>query len=130
MLKQVYKRFPNNDRCIEFLEGVIWVDGPKCPYCGSLNYTLAKESKRYHCNTCNTSFSVTVNTIFHKTKIDLQKWFFAILLVYDYTSRISARNLGEVLEITKDSAWLMQKKIRKSIKENEVLFKKIIDKLK
>jgi len=71
-----------------------------------------------------------VNTIFHKTKIDLQKWFFAILLVYDYTSRISARNLGEVLEITKDSAWLMQKKIRKSIKENEVLFKKIIDKLK
>jgi transposase-like protein len=34
---------------------------------------LKEKQQRYHCNNCNTSYSVTVGTIFHDTKLDLQK---------------------------------------------------------
>ncbi len=58
---QVYKQFPTHDACIERLEAVRWGDKPKCPYCKSFRVTSM--AHRYHCNACNTSFSVTVGTV-------------------------------------------------------------------
>jgi transposase-like protein len=77
---------------------------------------MPKES-RYHCNRCNKSFSVTVNTIFHKTKVDLQKWFYAFILIKHTDEDVSVRQLASHIHVTKDSAWLMLKKIRKAIEE-------------
>jgi len=72
---QVYKQFPSHGDCIAYLEKIRWKYQPVCPYCKSIRVTSFKKEQRHHCNNCNTSFSVTVGTIFHKTKLDLQKWF-------------------------------------------------------
>jgi len=111
---QVYKQFPTKQDCIKHLEQVRWSGTPVCPYCKSTNQTPVKNSNRYHCNTCNTSFSVTVATIFHKTKCDLQKWFVAISLVLNAKKGYSARQLGRDIEVTKDTAWYMFMRIRKA----------------
>ena len=108
-LKEVYKRFPSQRKCIEFLEEAIWENSPSCPYCTSKYVTGFKNEDRYHCNKCNTSFGVTVGTIFHRTRCDLQKWFLAIILTQE--NKISSRQLGDLLEVTKDTAWLMTNKI-------------------
>jgi transposase-like protein len=125
---QIYKQYPTHEDCIKHLETVRWNGEPICPYCKSKKNTPIKNSFRYKCNTCNTSFSVTVNTIFHKTKLDLQKWFLAISLVLNAKKGYSARGLGRDIEVTKDTAWYLFMRIRKALKENEaVLLEGIIE---
>jgi len=73
------------------------------------------KQKRHHCNNCNTSYSVTVGTIFHHTHLPLQKWFVAISLVLNAKKGIAARQLGRDLNINKDTAWRMAMKIRNAM---------------
>ncbi len=87
---------------------------------------MPKEN-RYHCNQCNRSFSVTVGTIFHKTKCDLRKWFLAISLVLNAKKGISARQLARDIEVTKDTGWYMMMRIRKAFVEYGELLEGIIE---
>lgn len=113
-LKEVYSIYPNENDCTDFLDKIRWGQIPICPYCKSTKISNLKEEKRFHCNKCNRSFSVTVGTIFHKTKCDLRKWFLAIHLYETLSIPITARALGEVIDTTKDTAWLMLDKIKKA----------------
>jgi transposase-like protein len=124
---QVYKQFPTQQDCIEYLEKVRWSGVPKCPYCNSTNASAQPKENRYKCNKCNTSFSVTVGTIFHKTKIDLQKWFLAISLVLNAKKGLSARQLSRDIEINKDTAWSMLMRIRRAFIEDHELMEGIIE---
>jgi transposase-like protein len=116
-LDAIYKRFPTQRDCILHLEQVLWNNTPVCPYCGSTKQSAMPRENRYHCNQCNKSYSVTVKTIFHKSKIDMQKWFYAFMLILDTNEDVSARKLAAALNITKDSAWLMLRRIKKAVEE-------------
>ena len=124
---QVYKQFPNDGSCIAHLEKVRWSNQPQCPYCYSTNQTPLPKESRYHCNNCNTSFSVTVGTIFHDTKLDLQKWFLAVSLILNAKKGISSRQLSRDLEVNKDTAWRMQMQIRKAMAQDATLLKGIVE---
>lgn len=126
-IPQLYKQFPTQQDCIKHLEEVRWSGVPTCPYCNSKNQSPLPKENRYHCNTCNTSFSVTVGTIFHKTKIDLQKWFLAVSLVLNAKKGYSARQLGRDINVTKDTAWRVFMQIRKSLVEQKELMEGIIE---
>jgi transposase-like protein len=128
-LSNIYKSFPTQGSCIDFLELSLWENRPICPYCKSNNFTKLKEEKRYHCNTCNSSFSVTVHTIFHRTKCDLQKWFLSILLISKSDKKIPARNLAEQIGVTKDTAWRISQQIDKNKAFIEFISERIIKSL-
>ncbi len=123
-IEDIYKKFPNEDSCIRFLEKLKWNGEPECPYCLSNSQTPIKDN-RYHCNTCNISYRVTVNTAMHKTKVDLQKWFYLIHLILGTNMSISLRNLGNELGVTKDTALRMSNKIKESVVKQDVLIQKI-----
>lgn len=112
---EVYGRFPTEKDCINHLEDVRWHGTPKCTYCGSDKVTPVPQEMRYHCNNCNTAFSVTVGTIFHHTHLPLQKWFLAISLVLNAKKGISARQMARDLQVNKDTAWRMGMKIRQAM---------------
>jgi transposase-like protein len=124
-LEDIYKKFADEQSCIKLLEEIIWAHSPICPYCNSSNYVRIKNSYRYHCNTCNTSYSVTVNTIFHKTKIPLQKWFYIIYLKEINGLNISVRDLGIEMKITKDTANRVVNKVNNFYFQNKQLFHSI-----
>lgn len=126
-LKQIYKIFPTEEDCIKFLEKERWNNNPTCPHCGVSNYSETAIPKRYHCNSCNSSFSVTAKTIFHRTRCDLRKWFFSIYLFAKPSTKITARELGDLIESTKDTAWLIMKKITAERIKSSDLFGKIIN---
>ncbi len=115
---KIYKLFPTQKECMIYLEKVLWNNEPTCPYCKSKNTTPMPKEHRYHCNNCNTSYSVTVGTIFHKTKLDLQKWFLGISLVLNAKKGISARQLARDLDVNKNTAWYMGMRIRRAMIEN------------
>lgn len=124
---QVYKQYPTQEACLDHLTKVRWHDKPTCPYCKSERVTTVTKENRYHCNACNTSFSVTVQTVFHKTKIDLQRWFLAIAIVLNAKKGISARQLARDIEVNKNTAWFMLMRIRRSMREHKQLFEGIIE---
>ena len=122
---QLYKRYPTQADCRKHLEEVRWGDTPKCPYCSAIRVSTL--GTRYHCNVCNTSFSGTVRTIFHKSKVDMQKWFLAIALVLNAKKGISARQLARDIEVNKNTAWLMLMRIRKAMTDQGDLLKGIVE---
>ena len=117
-LIEVFKKFGTQADCITHLEKARWDGCPVCPYCQSTKTTSLKKELRHHCNSCNTHFSVTVNTIFHNTKLPLQKWFLAVSLVLNAKKGISSRQLSRDIEVNKDTAWSMQMRIRKAMTDD------------
>jgi len=58
----------------EYLESVQWPNGPICPHCGVLNEATALQGAStrpgvYKCRPCQKPFSVTVGTVFERSKI-------------------------------------------------------------
>jgi len=122
---QIYAKFPTEEDCISHIETVRWKGTPTCPYCHSDR--VSANEHRHHCNSCNTSFSVTVNTIFHHTHLPLQKWFLALSLVLNAKKGISARQLARDLEVNKNTAWYMGMRIRNAMFEQGELLRGIVE---
>lgn len=107
-----------NEVCLSYLEELRWAGTPKCPYCQSTRSTPLQKERRYHCNHCFASYSVTVKTIFHHSHIELSKWFKAIFLIELSQDNISVRALAKEIRVTKNTASAMIKRIRQG-KEND-----------
>jgi len=116
---RIFELFPTKKNSIKYLEQVRWQGKPCCPYCKSVNQTPLPKEHRYHCNNCNTSYSVTVGTIFHKTHLPIQKWFLAVSLILNAKKGISARQLGWHLKVHRNTAWRISMKIREAMMEQE-----------
>ena len=126
-IADIYKNFPTKEKCIRYIEKLRWSNKPACPHCHSHRVSSMKKEFRYHCNACNVSFSVTVKTLFHNTRIPLQKWFAAIEIFIQNDKFISARKLAEILDINKDTAWTMIAKIKKARSEYGDLFTRLVE---
>lgn len=112
-LSKVYKKFPTEASYRAYLEKKIWGNEPICPYCKSTYQTPMPKEERYHCNFCNKSYSVTTGTIFHKTRVDIRKWIIPIDIIVN-DKDVGSRELARLIDVTKDTAALMLKKIYKA----------------
>lgn len=116
-----------HEESLALLEQIRWNGQPTCPYCGSTKASPYKKKQRYHCTSCFTSYSVTVGTLFHKTHIDLQKWFQAIRLILTASSHISVRKLSKEIGVSKNTASYMIFRIRRAMTEELDLLHKIAE---
>jgi transposase-like protein len=62
----------------QHLEALRWPKGPVCPHCGVEKGATALDGKAhrpglYQCNECRKQFSVTVGTVFERSKVPLSK---------------------------------------------------------
>jgi|TARA_Y100000310_G_scaffold76738_1_gene73237 transposase-like protein len=89
--------FSDANKARKHLEKQRWPDGPYCPHCGCTDNirTLKGKSHRpglYQCNECRKQFSVTVGTVFERSKIPLNKWLAATFLMAASKKGISAHS--------------------------------------
>ncbi|MBP8114530.1 MAG: transposase [Chitinophagaceae bacterium] len=126
-IEKIYKALPTNKDCIKLLEILIWDNLPVCPYCNSQYFTESKSENRYHCNTCNISYSVTVKTFLHNTKIELQKWFYVVILLSKNDPMPSSRTLGKDIGTTKDTALRIMKAAKQAYIKERILIEKILN---
>ncbi|HEY6028344.1 MAG TPA: IS1595 family transposase, partial [Pseudolabrys sp.] len=82
--------FTDETAAREHLEAIRWPEGPICPHCGNSNQERIakvqgeKQSHRpglFYCNECKGQFTVTVGTVFERSKIPLSKWWLAMHLM-------------------------------------------------
>lgn len=70
----------------------------------------------YKCRDCHKPFSVTVGTVFERSKISLSKWVYASDLIASSKKGISAHQIHRILRITYKSAWFMMHRLREAMR--------------
>src|SRR5260370_16723157 len=104
----------------EWLEALLWPEGPVCPHCGLIGaaYKMRNKSQRpgvYKCKGCEEQFTVTVGTVFERSHIPLNKWLFAFSMMVASRKGVSAHQIHRMLEITYKSAWFMCHRIPEAL---------------
>jgi len=100
---------------------------PVCPYCDSMKSSSKNKEHRYTCLGCGRSYSVLVGTFFQSTKLPLTKWFVAICLILNAKKGISSLQLARDLKVNKNTAWYVQKRIRRAMQDDDYIFQGIIE---
>lgn len=113
--------FHDADKAREWLEARLWKDGPICPHCGTVDEATLMQGKShrpglYQCNACRQPFTVTVGTLYERSKIPLNKWLAATHLMMASKKGMSALEIGRLLGISKKSAWFLCHRIRESLR--------------
>jgi transposase-like protein len=104
------------------LERLNWPNGPVCPHCGTVNEATKLKGKStrpgvYKCRPCQKPFSVTVGTVFERSKIALNTWVHAVDIYTASKKGFSAHQLHRTLNVTYKTAWFMAHRIREAMTE-------------
>lgn len=116
--------FQDETKAREALEAVRWPDGPVCPHCGNSHQDKIakvegeKQSHRpglYYCNECKGTFTVTVGTVFERSKVPLTKWWMATHLFNSGKNGVSAHEIHRTIGVTYKTAWFMMHRLREAM---------------
>lgn len=116
--------FHDTDKAREWLEARIWADGRKCPHCGVVDQSTLMQGKShraglYQCNACREPFTVTVGTLYERSKVPLNKWLAATHLMLASKKGMSALEIGRLLGLSKKTAWFVCHRIRESLRDTK-----------
>ncbi|MDY7098600.1 MAG: IS1595 family transposase [Pseudomonadota bacterium] len=119
-------RFQDADKAREYLEVLHWPHGPVCPHCGSTDHQTRLEGGKHRpglvqCNNseCRKQYTVTVGTVFERSKVPLNKWLLATHLMCASKKGMSAHQMHRMLGVTYKTAWFMAHRIREAMKTDE-----------
>jgi transposase-like protein len=113
--------FQDADKARQYLEAIQWPNGPVCPHCGVVGTAYKLEGKAhrdglYKCKDCREQFTVTVGTVFERSKIKLNVWLQAVFLLCSSKKGMSAHQLHRTLGVTYKTAWFMAHRIREAFR--------------
>ena len=123
--------FHDEKAAFDYLESILWPDGPECPHCGERNRAGKIESKptaqgkrpirlgAWKCYACRKQFTVKVGTVFEHGRIPLRLMLQAAYLMTSSKKGISAHQLHRTLGITYKSAWFLAHRIREAMRDGK-----------
>ncbi|MBX5437602.1 MAG: IS1595 family transposase [Alicyclobacillaceae bacterium] len=124
-LLEFQAKFPTDDACRNHLFSLRFPDGFRCPRCGHDRFYVIRSRHLLQCQSsaCRHQTSLTVGTIFEKSRTPLRKWFWAIFLASHDKRGISALTLAREIDVTYKTAWAMLHKIRHAMRTREQSYK-------
>ena len=114
--------FTDETKAREWLEARVWPNGPVCPHCGSTGTDVTALNGKahrlglYQCSGCREQFTVTVKTVFERSKIPLSKWLAALFLLTASKKGVSAHQVHRSLGISYKSSWFMMHRLREAMR--------------
>lgn len=109
-----FKRFPDDDSCLDHLMAVRYGDSIQCPKCERTGkFHRIKKLPAYSCQFCGHHIHPMAGTPFAKSRTPLQKWFYAMYLFTTSRHGVPAKELQRQLGVTYKCAWRMGHEIRK-----------------
>jgi transposase-like protein len=117
--------FHNESAAYEYIESVLWPEGPVCPHCGETKRVGKLHGKSYRiglykCYVCRKQFTVKIGTIFEDSHIPLHKWLQALYLIASSKKGVSCNQLHRTLGITLKSAWFLGHRIREAMRTGDL----------
>jgi transposase-like protein len=74
----------------------------------------------YQCNECREQFTVTVGTVFERSKIPLPKWLTALSLLCCSKKGMSIHQMHRMLGISYKSTWFMTHRLRQAMRSGNL----------
>lgn len=115
--------FQDETKAREWLEARVWPKGPNCPHCGNADADKitalqgkAHRAGLYQCAECREQFTVTVKTVFERSKIPLTKWLAALFLMTASKKGVSAHQVHRMLGVSYKSTWFMMHRLREAMR--------------
>lgn len=125
--------FHNEYAAFDYLERLLWPDGPVCPHCkaareriGILKGMCTKASRKnpegleryglYKCYACGRTFTVRSGTIFEHSHLALHLWLQVIHVMVVGKKDISTRQIQHMLDCSLKTAWFLSHRIREIMK--------------
>jgi transposase-like protein len=114
--------FTDETKAREWLEARVWPHGPICPHCGASHDDVTQLKGKahrpglYQCSRCREQFTVTVKTVFERSKIPLTKWLAALFLLTASKKGVSAHQIHRSLNISYKSAWFLMHRLRQALR--------------
>jgi transposase-like protein len=112
--------YSDENKAREHLEAIRWPNGPVCPHCGECENVGKLEGKSHRpglnkCYSCSGHFTVTIGTVFERSKIPLNKWIYAAHVMASSKKGFSAHQLHRTIEVTYKTAWFMMHRLREAM---------------
>jgi transposase-like protein len=114
--------FHNEQAAYDFVEKLLWPQGPICPHCGGFERISKMQGKStrigvYKCYQCRKPFTVKVGTIFEASHVPLRHWLQAMFLLASSKKGISANQLSRTLGCTLKTGWFIGHRIREAMRD-------------
>lgn len=111
-LIEFQREYRTEEDCIQAIFQARWPRGFNCPKCGhDFGYRLSQR-RSIQCASCRRQTSITSGTLFERSKVPLQKWFWLIYLMSQDKGGISSTRAAELLEMHYATVWFMMHKLR------------------
>jgi transposase-like protein len=121
--------FTDEAKARGWLEARIWPNGPTCPHCGNADQARITAMRGgvhrvglYQCNEpeCREQFTVTVGTVFERSKIPLTKWLAALFLLSCSKKGMSTHQMHRMLGVSYKSTWFMTHRLREAMRVGDL----------
>jgi hypothetical protein len=115
-LQEFQAAFPDEQACWTTLRQARWPEGFVCPRCEHEVSSWISTRRLEQCCRCRYQCSVTAGTVFHRTRIPLLTWFWAIFFVARHKQGISALQLQRNTGLgSYQAAWTLLHKLRSTL---------------
>jgi hypothetical protein len=108
--------YPTEHQCLKTLETLKWPNGFVCNKCGNTHSSQSKFWYRHKCTKCGTIESVTAHTLYHNTRVPLQKAFYITYLTYVQSDK-TLDEIAELIDLRKATVWLLRKKVEERMEQ-------------
>ena len=115
-VQQFYKRFPDDDACLDHLMNLRFGEAVECPKCKKTGkFHRIRRHPAYECAWCGFEIFPMVGTIFHRSHTPLWKWFYAMYLFTTTRHGVAAKELERQLGVSYPTALRMAHLLRDHI---------------
>jgi transposase len=113
--KQFQAEYPDDASCLAKLMEINYGGTTiRCPGCNETTAFHPMSKRRaYACQDCGHHVYPAAGTIFHKSRTNLTKWFFAMYLMTSTRHGVAAKEVERQLGVTYKCAWRMCHELRK-----------------
>jgi len=121
-LRKFKREFGSEDACRKRLKEWRWPNGFTCDRCGSKKEPYRNKNRKniYQCRDCGYQASLTVGTIFNKTRLPLSRWFLMIYLLGIADKKIRLSYFQRLWSTNNYKAvWFMADKIKTALAESD-----------
>lgn len=117
--------FHDETKAREWLEARVWANGRACPHCGAVDQSTLMKGKTtrpglYQCNACREPFTVTVGTLYERSKVPLNKWLAVTHLMMASKKGMSALQISRMIGLSYKTTWFLCHRIRESLRDTSL----------
>jgi hypothetical protein len=115
-LQEFQASFADEEACWRALRRTRWPQGFSCPRCGGQRSSWISTRRLEQCSGCRYQCSLTAGTVFHRTRVPLRTWFWAIFFLARHKKGISALQLQRDTGVgSYETAWTLLHKLRSTL---------------